>query len=148
VHSVGFSSLFRFSENILEGEGTGCSHCRTKSEYRREPPGGMVLAAISGPEPSTYKVAMFSKNSEEWKTACEKQVDTCEKFEVREDSNLPDGSKAITCQWVFRLKTNDIFKAQIVCRSDLQKPGINFNETFAAMARMAHVRLALAIAAR
>jgi hypothetical protein len=43
---------------------------------------------------------------------------------------------------------DDIFKARIVCRGDLQTPGIDFDETFAPTARMVHVRLALAIAAR
>jgi hypothetical protein len=66
---------------------------------------------------------------------------------VWEDSDLPEGCKPIPCQWVFRLKTDDIFKARIVCRGDPQTPGIDFIETFAPTARMAHGRLALAIPA-
>jgi hypothetical protein len=145
----GFVPGMSLSES--EESGSGRSHRRTRSEYRQVPPGefsGMIMAAISGPEPRTYKEAMSSENSEEWKTACEKKIDAFEKFEVWEDSDLPEGRKAIPCQWVFRLKMDDIFKARIVCRGDLQTPGIDFNETFAPTARLAHVRLALAIAAR
>jgi hypothetical protein len=61
-----------------ESEESGRSHRRTRSEYRREPPGGfsgMIMAAISGPEPRTrtFKEAMSSENYEEWKTTYEKE---------------------------------------------------------------------------
>jgi hypothetical protein len=61
--------------------------------------------------------------------------------------------KAIGSAWVFKLKRDASgaiirFKVRWVARGDQAKEGLDYNETYAPTARMAHVRFALAIAAR
>src|ERR1700677_3192330 len=63
---------------------------------------------------------------------------------------LPQSRKAISCKWVFSLKRDAEghilrYKAMLVARSDIQKPGTDFQETFAPVARMTSQRLIIAI---
>jgi hypothetical protein len=54
----GLKEGFAPGMSLSEDEGSSRSHRHTRSEYRREPPGGfsgMIIAAISGTEPRTWK---------------------------------------------------------------------------------------------
>lgn len=64
--------------------------------------------------------------------------------------DLPPGKKAIGSKWVYKIKYNsddtiDRYKAQVVVRGDDQVEGLDYTETFALVAKMASVRLFLAL---
>ena len=66
--------------------------------------------------------------------------------------DLPEGKKAIGCGWVFKVKHNsdgsiERFKARIVAKGYSQRPGVDYNESFAPTFRPATLRLILALAA-
>lgn len=65
---------------------------------------------------------------------------------------LTPGRKAISNKWGFRIKdlSGNVtrYKARLVIKGFCQKPEIDFEETFASVARFDTIRTVLAIAAR
>ena len=61
--------------------------------------------------------------------------------------DLPPGRKLVKCKWVYKTKFDiDGYKEILVYNSYSQFQGIDYNETFAPVANMDSIRLALAIA--
>lgn len=68
------------------------------------------------------------------------------------EEEVPEDAKPISTQWVYALKSDHEgyvirFKARNVALGNYQRPGIDFRETFAPVARMSSFRLLLALAA-
>ena len=66
--------------------------------------------------------------------------------------DLPPGMKLVQCKWVYKTKFSADgsllkYKARFVAKGYSQVHGIDYNETFALVAKMDSIRLALAIAA-
>jgi hypothetical protein len=65
---------------------------------------------------------------------------------------LPPGRKAIGSKWVFKVKRNpdgtvERYKARLVAKGFGQRPGVDFDETFALTTNWAALRAILALAA-
>ena len=66
--------------------------------------------------------------------------------------DLPPGHKPIGLKWVFKVKRDEHsaivkHKAPLVAKGYVQRPGIDFTEVFAPVARLESVRVLLAVAA-
>ena len=67
----------------------------------------MEFAGIaSSGDPRTYKQAMASPDAAQWYKAAEDEFVYLQSVGTWEVVDLPDGSKAIGCGWVFKLKRN------------------------------------------
>ena len=87
-----------------------------------------------------------------WKTAMKEEFSSLQKNNTWELVDLPPGRKLVQCKWVFKTKfavdgSPLKYKAILVAKGYSQVHGINYNETFAPVAKMDSIRLALAISA-
>ena len=65
----------------------------------------------------------------------------------------PRNTNVVNCKWVFKIKKNaageiDKYKARLVARGFTQQYGVDYDETYAPIARLASLRLILAIMSR
>jgi hypothetical protein len=79
-----------------------------------------------------------------WRAMMQSEMDAVEKNRTWELADLPHGHNTITLKWVFKLKRDEAgaiikHKACLVARDFVQWEGIDFNDTFAPVARMESV---------
>lgn len=108
---------------------------------------GFTLTII---DPLSFEVA----NREGiWQQAMKEEITAIEKNKTWTLCNLPSGKKSIGLKWVFKINfgaNGDIQrnKARLVVKGYSQRPGVDFEETFASVARFETVRIFLALAAQ
>ena len=83
----------------------------------------------------------------EWKAACYEELESLDKREVFELTNLPKGHKTIGCRWVFDVKGDSRKKARLVAQGFSQVEGVDFNKLFSPVVWFESVCLMLALAA-
>ncbi|SGZ27916.1 BQ5605_C026g10220 [Microbotryum silenes-dioicae] len=116
---------------------------RTRSQRRDAEQQVMYGSAMSvslSPVPSNYKEAMASPEADKWIAAIKAELDAMARHQVLIDSDLPSGARALGSKWVFTRQENaqgevTRYKARLVAQGFAQRPGIDYNETFAPVAR-------------
>ncbi|CAH9106113.1 unnamed protein product [Cuscuta epithymum] len=106
-------------------------------------------AISSDKEPSTFREAV---SDPQWREAMQREIDALERTGTWQIQDLPPGKKPIFCKWVYKIKYRsdgsiDRYKARLVVCGNRQIQGIDYDETFAPVAKMVTVRTLLAIAA-
>ncbi|GJZ15756.1 putative ribonuclease H-like domain-containing protein [Tanacetum coccineum] len=100
-------------------------------------------------EPKNYKDALTQAC---WIEAMQEELHEFERLEVWELVPRPDKVMVITLKWIYKVKLDEIGgilknKARLVARGYRQEEGINFEESFAPVARLDAIRIFLAYAA-
>lgn len=100
---------------------------------------GIIMSAV---EPRSYAKAILD---EKWRFAVTHEIDSLEDQGTWTFEALPPGKKAPGCKWVFKIKfradgTIEQYKARLVVLGNHQMEGIDYNETFAPVAKMVAVR--------
>ncbi|KAD5318271.1 hypothetical protein E3N88_18217 [Mikania micrantha] len=104
---------------------------------------------VSQQEPKNYHIALRDNG---WVEAMQLELLQFKKQQVWELVPLPQGKCAIGTKWVFMNKTDENGqiiknKARLVVQGFSQEEGIDYDETFAPVARLEAIRLFLAYAA-
>ncbi|KAJ1696040.1 hypothetical protein LUZ63_012738 [Rhynchospora breviuscula] len=104
---------------------------------------------VSQLEPKSFKEANVDPN---WIVAMQEELNQFERNQVWELVPLPNGKQVIGTKWVYRNKLDEIGnvvrnKARLVAQGFKQQEGIDFEETFAPVARLESIRMLLAYAA-
>lgn len=116
---------------------------------------GKAIRSSNLKVPKNRRQAMRSKHADLWRIAEMEEMAALKAKGVLEEiegSEMPESARAIRTMWVYALKTDAQgfvvrFKARLVALGNWQRPGIDFNETFAPVARMSSFRLLVAISA-
>jgi hypothetical protein len=106
------------------------------------------LALLSTIEPNCFEEA---SKDEFWNKAMDEELDQIEKNDTWELVPRPKNKNVIGTKWVFRNKLNEDGqvtrnKARLVCKGYAQIEGIDFEETYAPVARMEAICFLLAYA--
>ena len=101
---------------------------------------------LSQVEPTSIKEACKDEN---WVKAMNEELYQIEKNKTWELVPRPKAKNVIGTKWVFKNKVNEDgevvrTKARLVCKGYAQVEGIDFEETFALVARLEAIRLFLA----
>jgi len=99
-------------------------------------------------DPACYRDAIEADDHDKWVTAMEQEMESLERNETWSLVDLPKGSKAIGCKWVFRKKDKEQYKARLVAKGFAQKEGVDYNEIFSPVVKHTSIRLLLAIVAQ
>ncbi|CAI7871062.1 unnamed protein product [Closterium sp. NIES-53] len=103
-------------------------------------------------EPATLKEALESSDAEEWKKAMESELKSIEDNGTWELVELPEGRKAITSKWLFKIKSDadgkiERYKSRLVAKGYQQKEKVDYKELFAPVVKPTTLRTLLAGAA-
>ena len=102
-----------------------------------------------GKEPTCFSEAV---GVEHWNVAMDEEINALDASGTWELTPLPNENKEIGCKWVYKIKHNangliSRYKAHLVAKGYAQTYGIDFEETFSPVAKMAIVRVVIAMAA-
>ncbi|GJT34671.1 retrovirus-related pol polyprotein from transposon TNT 1-94 [Tanacetum coccineum] len=106
-------------------------------------------AFLTAVEPKTYKDALTQSC---WIEAMQEELNEFERLEVWELVPRPDKVMVITLKWIYKVKLDELGgilknKARLVAHGYHQEEGIDFEESFAPVARLEAIRIFLAFAA-
>ena len=92
-----------------------------------------------------------AKADPKWRAAMNEELEALDKNKTWQIGPLPAGKKAVGCKWVFIVKQNpngrvERYKAQLVAKGYSQMYGIDYDETFALVAKMSTVRTLISLA--
>ncbi|GKA19576.1 retrovirus-related pol polyprotein from transposon TNT 1-94 [Tanacetum coccineum] len=102
---------------------------------------------FSNPEPSRYKQAVQYSG---WRQAMDKELVALEKNNTWTLTVLPPRHKPISSKWVYKTKYNpdgtvERLKARLVVRGFNQQEGLDYKHTFSPVAKLATIRVLIAI---
>nr|GFA76450.1 retrovirus-related Pol polyprotein from transposon TNT 1-94 [Tanacetum cinerariifolium] len=100
-------------------------------------------------EPKNFKEAMLESS---WIEAMEEEIHEFERLQVWELVPCPDKVMLIKLKWIFKVKTDEFSrvlknKARLVAQGFKQVEGIDFEESFASVAKIEAIRIFVANAA-
>ena len=103
-------------------------------------------------DPTSYDYAMQTPEAYQWQKAMEDELKSLQENGTWTLVDLPDGRTTVKNRWVYLTKRDtkgDIirYKARLVAKGFTQTAGLDYEGTFAPVARLDSLRLLLAIAA-
>jgi hypothetical protein len=109
------------------------------------------FAAQPVDEKPTYQEALHSPEKDEWIKAMREEMTSIEQNETWRLVKPPPGRKPISVKWVLSVKRDakgniTKYKARLVAKGYSQQFGFDFDETYAPVVRIEHVRMLFAIA--
>lgn len=97
--------------------------------------------------PQSVDMLKCRSDWKEWKTSINEELQSLNDNQTWTVVNqLPEGKKAIGSKWVFTIKSDNRYKARLVAKGCSQRPGFDYHETFAPVAKMSSIRVMLAFA--
>jgi len=113
------------------------------------------IEADTSDEPKTYTEAISSSEAHYWREAIQNELASIDKngtWTYVNRSQVPPQRRPIGSKWVFKRKLNpdgsiNRYKARLVAKGYAQQSGIDYDETFAPVARLTSIRVLLSIGA-
>jgi hypothetical protein len=101
-----------------------------------------MVSSIQESEPSTFEEA---SSRQVWRDAMMEEYNSIMKNDVWEVVPRPEGKSVVTSRWLYKLKhaadgSIEKYKAHFVARGFSQVEGVDYDETFAPVARYTSIR--------
>lgn len=111
-----------------------------------------ILLTSVDAEPANFDEATHGPDSQKWSAAIKEELDAHEKNATWQIVDRPSTNVLLTGRWIFKVKRDqsgnvERHKARLVARGYMQRHGLDYFETYAPVAKMASIRLLLALAA-
>jgi hypothetical protein len=139
-------------ELIQDGEKYGVPEGTTRQVKRPKPFSSYtaLMCNLLEEEPTCFEEAIQRK---EWADAMTEEYQSIMKNEVWEIVPRPKSKDVVSSKWLFKIKhaadgSIDKYKARFFARGFSQKEGIDYEETFAPVARYTSIRIIIALAAK
>jgi hypothetical protein len=139
-------------ELIQDGEKYGVAEGTTRQVKRPKPFSSYMalMCDLLEKEPTCFEEAIQKK---EWVDAMTKEYQSIIKNEVWEIVPRPKSKAVVSSKWLFKIKhvvdgSIEKYKARFVACGFSQKEGIDYEETFAPVARYTSIRTIIALAAK
>ena len=122
---------------------------------RKEPERFQAHTAFSAQQwlddaPISFSDVAGREDEQEWRSAIKEEIQSLEENQTWKIIPKPEGAKLLTSRWILKIKpepNGDVrYKARLVAKGFLQKKGIDYQETYAPVARMPTIRLLLSLA--
>lgn len=107
-----------------------------------------MVTSILDSEPSSYEEAT---SQQVWRDAMQEEYSSIMENDVWEVVSRPEGKFVVTSRWLYKVKhaadgSIEKFKARFVARGFSQVEGVDYEETFAPVARYTSIRSIISIA--
>ena len=107
---------------------------------------------ISDDDPKTLVEAKERPDWPEWEKAMEEELALMKKYDVWDEVDEPEDTNIVGSRWVFRIKRDSNgkilkYRARLVAQGFTQMYGVDFQDTFAPVARLSSIRTVIALAA-
>lgn len=122
-----------------------------RSKRKRDQQAAMLT--IDEEIPKNITKALQSDDLDNWRQAMDEELASMKKYDVWDITLRPADKKVIKSKWIYSLKENPHsgqrrYKARLVTLGCGQRPGIDYEETFAPVVRIETIRLLLSISAQ
>ena len=134
-------------ESVLKGDGEG------PGDAAEELGMAAAVAEAVGLEPRSVEEARKRPDWPKWKDVIEAELRQLDAMGTWEIADKPAGVNIVGSKWVFKIKKDaaenvERYKAQLVAQGFTQVPGVDYFDTFAPVAKLASIRMVLALTAR
>ena len=143
------TSVDSITANISQEGGAKLIYYLLSAAIQPSDRAGGDLPSVSNVREWQYRDLMcFPKAAQkEWKAACYEEMESLDKCDVFELTDLPKGHKTIGCRWVFNVKGDSRKRARLVAQGFSQVEGVDYNELFSPVVQFESVHLMLALTA-
>ncbi|CAL9009279.1 unnamed protein product [Prunus brigantina] len=120
------------------------------STHRLSAPHAMLIKQLDSlTTPSSVEEALMDPN---WKQAMNDEMQALQKNSTWELVPLPSGKRTVGCRWIYTIKLKadgsiERYKARLVAKGYTQRYGVDYQETFAPVAKINTVRILISLAA-
>jgi hypothetical protein len=113
-----------------------------------------AAAARCGPGPHSHALpprtvteAHSRPDAGRWRVAIDEELESCMKFGVWEEVDLPEGKQALPSFFIFEVKRDGRYKACLVAGGHRQQQGLDFEQTYASVRSYRTMPMMMSVAA-